>query len=124
MNPEESLVPPLAVALPNCLPGVLVQELADHGLGDGVDDAGVGGAASRFLTCGSGSVDSSLRRVVEVQVHVLGRDRRALRVQAVPARRERRCRHFPALSFADALRDRGRARLHRAASSARAEALS
>lgn len=103
MDPEEALVPSLAMTLADRLASVLVQELANHGLSDSMDDAWVGGTASGILWRGGWGVDSSLRRVVVVQVHMLGRDRRALRIQAVTTGRERRCRHFSALSFADAL---------------------
>lgn len=42
MNPKEPLVPPIAVALANCLAGILIQELPNHGLGDRVDDIRIG----------------------------------------------------------------------------------
>lgn len=46
MHPEEPLVSPLAMALPDRLPRILVQELADHGLRDCVDDRRVRRTAS------------------------------------------------------------------------------
>ena len=41
VHPEEALVPPLPVALANRTASVLVQELADHGLSDRMNDRGV-----------------------------------------------------------------------------------
>lgn len=41
MDPEEPLVSLLSIALANGAPGIFVQELADHGLGDRMDDSRV-----------------------------------------------------------------------------------
>lgn len=50
MNPKEPLMPPLAVALADCLSGIFVQELSNHGLSDRVDDVRIGGlSAARLL---------------------------------------------------------------------------
>jgi hypothetical protein len=41
MDPEEPFVPPVAMTLPNSTSGVLVKELANHGLGDSMDNGWV-----------------------------------------------------------------------------------
>ena len=46
VHPEEPLVSPLAMTLANRLPRILIQELADHRLRDGVDDRWVRRAGS------------------------------------------------------------------------------
>lgn len=41
MHPEEPLVSLLSIALANGAPGIFVQELADHSLGDRMNDSRV-----------------------------------------------------------------------------------
>ena len=53
VNPEEALVPALAVTLANGLASVLVQELADHGLSDRVDNRWICGRQIRAVRSSS-----------------------------------------------------------------------
>lgn len=46
MDPEKPFVSPFAVTLPNGAPCVLVKELADHRLRDGVDNRRICGGPS------------------------------------------------------------------------------
>ena len=50
VDPEEPLVPPVAVALADRLTRVLIQELSDHGLGDRVDDIRIRGLSVAWLS--------------------------------------------------------------------------
>lgn len=58
MDPEEAAVPLVGVALSHGLAGILVEEFADHGLGDGEDYRGIGGDVGAAGT--------------EMRAHVLG----------------------------------------------------
>ena len=53
MDPEEPLVPPLAVTLANRLARVLVQKLSDHGLSDRMDDVGIRSFFAAWLSDGA-----------------------------------------------------------------------
>ena len=76
MNPEEPLVSPFAVTLPDGLPRVLVQELANHRLRNCVDDRRVR-RTSRWLAIRGLSLRSSRRILVRWLIvrQMLGRDR-------------------------------------------------
>jgi hypothetical protein len=41
MDPEKPLVPSVAMTLANSAPGIFIEELADHRLGDGMDNGWV-----------------------------------------------------------------------------------
>ena len=47
MDPEKALVPALAVSLPDSPTCILVQEFANHGLRNGVDDGRIGRPRTR-----------------------------------------------------------------------------
>ena len=66
MHPEEALVSPLAMALPDSPPGVLVQELADHRLGDSMDYGRVRRGRWHIRAARSGWHVSKTRESVEM----------------------------------------------------------
>ena len=53
MDPEEPLVPPLAVTLADRLVRVLVQKFSDHGLSDRMDDIGIRSFFTAWLPDGA-----------------------------------------------------------------------
>ena len=65
MNPEEPLVPPLAVTLADRLARVLAQKLSDHGLSDRMDDIGIYSFFTTWLSDGARAPMLEVRGVQE-----------------------------------------------------------
>ena len=71
MDPEEALVSPLSMALADGLASVLVQELADHGLRDRVNDGWIRCATGRRSRGAVHGGRRLLRRLVVLLILVL-----------------------------------------------------